>query len=171
MAFRRAGWARGIPPKGASLATAHMNPYTPLQSHRKSSMTFAKGKPVFILDDPQGTPWVMQAYGQLVDKTLTYDGLKDLAAKLGAATVYMNPTPQAARRHWVMDENWVYSVGETVDFAGVKSTWMASMKPEDMLSALNAGPYDPTEIRRRSQYLYKKAAPSSPRARRTERSG
>jgi hypothetical protein len=72
-------------PKGVSLASAHMNPYQPLQSHRKSSMTFEKGKPVFILDDPQGTPWVMQAFGQLVDKTLTYDGLKDLAAKLKPA--------------------------------------------------------------------------------------
>ncbi len=69
-------------PKGASLATAHMNPYQPLQSHRRSSMTFEKGKPVFILDDPEGTPWVMQAFGQLVDRTLTYEGLKDLAAKL-----------------------------------------------------------------------------------------
>ncbi len=69
-------------PKGASLATAHMNPYQPLQSHRRSTMTFDKGKPVFILDDPEGTPWVMQAYGQMVDKTLTYDGLKDLASKL-----------------------------------------------------------------------------------------
>ena len=59
-----------------------MNPYSPLQSHRKSSMTFVKGKPVFILQDPDGTPWVMQAWGQLIDKTLTYDRLKDLGAKL-----------------------------------------------------------------------------------------
>jgi hypothetical protein len=79
----QARWmGEGHLPKGASLASAHMNPYSPLQSHRKSSMTFAKGKPVFILEDPQGTPWVMQAWGQLIDKTLTYDGLKDLGAKL-----------------------------------------------------------------------------------------
>jgi hypothetical protein len=69
-------------PKGVALTSAHMNPYRPLQSHRKSSMTFEKGKPVFILDDPEGTPWVMQAYGQIIDKTLTYDGLKDLGSKL-----------------------------------------------------------------------------------------
>jgi hypothetical protein len=82
----QARWmGEGHLPKGASLATAHMNPYTPLQSHRKSSMTFGKGKPVFILDDPQGTPWVMQAFGQLVDKTLTYDALKDVASKLKPA--------------------------------------------------------------------------------------
>ena len=59
-----------------------MNPYSPLPSHRKSSMTFVQGKPVFILQDPDGTPWVMQAWGQLIDKTLTYDRLKDLGAKL-----------------------------------------------------------------------------------------
>jgi hypothetical protein len=41
-----------------------------------------KGKLVFILDDPDGVLWVMQAFGQLVDKTLTYDGLKDLGSKL-----------------------------------------------------------------------------------------
>lgn len=73
---------QGLLPKGVSLASAHMAPYSPLQSHRKSSMTFKKGRPVFILDDPQGTPWVMQAFGQLVDKSLTYDTLKDLGGKL-----------------------------------------------------------------------------------------
>lgn len=76
---------QGLMPKGVSLASAHMAPYTPLQSHRKSSMSFKKGQPVFILDDPQGTPWVMQAFGQLVDTTLTYDTLKDLGAKLKPA--------------------------------------------------------------------------------------
>ena len=82
----QARWmGQGLLPKGESLTTAHMNAYSPLQSHRKSSMTFQKGKPVFILDDPDGTPWVMQAWGQLVDKTLTYDGLKDLASKLKPA--------------------------------------------------------------------------------------
>ena len=79
----QARWfGEGHLPKGASLASAHMAAYTPLQSHRKSSMTFVAGKPVFILQDPEGTPWVMQAWGQLIDKTLTYDGLKDLGAKL-----------------------------------------------------------------------------------------
>lgn len=79
---------------------------------------------------------------------------KALAEKLAAASVYMNPTPQTARRHWVMDENWVYVVGETVDFDGVKATWMASMSPRQMLSA-TAAPYGPVEIHRQSKYLYK----------------
>lgn len=79
----QARWmGQGILPKGVALASAHMNPYSPLQSHRRSSMTFEKGKPVFILQDPEGTPWVMQAFGQLVDRSLTYDTLKDLGSKL-----------------------------------------------------------------------------------------
>jgi len=69
-------------PKGVTLKAAHMEPYKPLQSHRKSSMTFEKGKPVFILEDAEGTPWVMQAWGQLVDPSLTYDGLTNLGSKL-----------------------------------------------------------------------------------------
>jgi len=36
-------------PKGVSLKVAHMEPYQPLKSHRKSTFTFDKGKPVFNL--------------------------------------------------------------------------------------------------------------------------
>lgn len=82
----QARWmGEGRLPKGVALTSAHLNPYSPVQSHRKSSMTFEKGKPVFILEDAEGTPWVMQAFGQLIDKTLTYDGLKDLGSKLKPA--------------------------------------------------------------------------------------
>jgi len=73
---------QGLLPRGVSLAAAHMASYSPLQSHRRSSMTFRAGQPVFILDDPQGTPWVMQAFGQIVDTTLTYATLPSLAQKL-----------------------------------------------------------------------------------------
>ncbi len=72
-------------PKGATLKAAHLEPYKPIESHRKSSMTFEKGKPVFILEDAEGTPWVMQAFSQIVDPALTYDSLKDLGGKLKPA--------------------------------------------------------------------------------------
>jgi hypothetical protein len=78
---------------------------------------------------------------------------KALAAKLGAAFVYMNPTPQTARRRWVMDQVWV-RVGETVSFDGVAATWMALMTPKAMLADLNSGPYIPQEIHRATKYLY-----------------
>jgi len=56
--------------------------YKSVQSHRKSMMTFEKGKPVFVLDDPDGTSWVMQAYSGIVDSSITYDALKDIGSKL-----------------------------------------------------------------------------------------
>jgi len=48
-------------------------------------MTFEKGKPVSILDDPQGTPWVMQAFSHIVDSNLTYDELEKLGDTLKPA--------------------------------------------------------------------------------------
>ena len=49
-------------------------------------MTFEKGKPVSILDDPQGTPWVMQAFWDIVDSNLTNDQWEKLGghAETGA---------------------------------------------------------------------------------------
>ena len=82
---------------------------------------------------------------------------KALAAQLGALDVYMNPTPQTARRHWVMDQLWVYEVGETVDFDGVKANWVATMSPQQMKSAV-ANPYVGVTINRKSQYLYAKGS-------------
>lgn len=69
-------------PKGVELGKKGSTAYKPTQVHRKSTMTFEKGKPVFILDDPEGTPWVMQAFSKIVDPNLTYEQLADLATKL-----------------------------------------------------------------------------------------
>ena len=75
-------WGAGQLPKGVELKVAHMTPYHALKSHRKSTFTFEAGKPLFILDDPEGTPWVMQAYGKIIDPELTYEGLAKLAEKI-----------------------------------------------------------------------------------------
>lgn len=93
---------QGLLPKSVSFANAHMTPYSPLQSHRKSTFTFKKGKPVFILEDQEGTPWVMQAFGQIVDPSMTYEGLKDLGSKL-------KPPPGWKYRVAVLDEDLVVS--------------------------------------------------------------
>ena len=82
---------------------------------------------------------------------------KKLAAELGAEFVYMNPTPQTARRHWVMDQLWFFKVGESVDFHGVRATWAASMSPELMKGVLE-GDFVPGEIHRDSKYLYAKGS-------------
>lgn len=82
---------------------------------------------------------------------------KKLGERLGTKIVYLNPTPQTARRRWVMDENWVFSVGETVDFDGVAAIWMASMSPSMLLSTI-AAPMEPVQIHRLSKYLYRKGS-------------
>ena len=80
---------------------------------------------------------------------------KKLAAELGAEFVYMNPTPQTARRYWVMDQIWVFGVGETVDFHGIRATWMASMSPE-LLDGMLKSDFVPAEGYRENKYVYTK---------------
>jgi hypothetical protein len=80
-----------------------------------------------------------------------------LAGEIGAESVFLNPTPQSARRFWVMDEISDFSVGETVDFHGVKATWTASI-PSELLKDAIAAPYTPAEIHGESMYLYSKGA-------------
>jgi len=56
--------------------------YKKIIAVRSSVMGFDKGKPVFILEDPSGLPWVMQAYSMQVDRNLTYADLQNLGSKL-----------------------------------------------------------------------------------------
>ena len=49
--------------------------YQPITMGRASFITFQKGKPVFLLDDPDGTTWIMKNYQTGVDPTLTYADL------------------------------------------------------------------------------------------------
>ena len=67
---------KGIRPGSGSVS------YKTVNAVRNSTMTFDKGKPVYILDDPTGTTWVMQAYSMIVDPKLTYDDLPNLGSKL-----------------------------------------------------------------------------------------
>jgi len=91
-----------------------------------------------------------------VDKMAAIDP-KELASELGASFVYMNPTPQTARRHWVMDQLWLFKAGESVDFHGVQATWAASMSPE-LMKGMVKGDFVPGEIHRESMYLYAKGS-------------
>jgi len=56
--------------------------YKPTTVARGSHQGYVKGQTVFILDDPSGTPWIMQASSLIVDSKLTYDDLKTLDKKL-----------------------------------------------------------------------------------------
>jgi len=72
-------------PKNMKVGKKGSTAYKPTIGHRNSLMGFEKGKPLFILDDPDGNPWVMQAYSQIVDPNLTYDQLEKLGDKLKLA--------------------------------------------------------------------------------------
>jgi hypothetical protein len=57
-------------------------PYREQTIDRDTVYLFKAGRPVFMLEAPGGTRYVMQAYAGIVDKTLTYDRLPALGAKL-----------------------------------------------------------------------------------------
>jgi hypothetical protein len=81
---------------------------------------------------------------------------KALAQELGTAMVAKNPT-----RFWLMDEIWVYDVGETHDFDGVKATWMAKIEAKANPFAEEGKPfpsYKQNAIARNSKFLWKKGS-------------
>jgi hypothetical protein len=78
---------------------------------------------------------------------------KALTKAIGADWIILNP-----RRHWTMDEVWLFQIGDTYDFAGVKATWMGSTAPLEFLKAAG-GEYQPFETNRASRYLYQKGKP------------
>jgi hypothetical protein len=78
---------------------------------------------------------------------------KALAKQIRADRVFLNP-----RRHWTMDEAWLYNIGDTHDYDGVKATWMGSTRLWDFLKAAR-GEYKPFTTNRASKYLYQKGKP------------
>ena len=57
-------------------------PYREQTINRDTIYTFKAGRPVFMLEAADGSRYVMQAYAQIVDKTLNYADLPALGAKL-----------------------------------------------------------------------------------------
>jgi hypothetical protein len=57
-------------------------PFREQTINRDTVYTFKAGRPVFMLEAADGSRYAMQAYAQIVDKTLTYDDLPGLGAKL-----------------------------------------------------------------------------------------
>ncbi len=59
--------------------------YKPTVVARHSKFLWLKGSQVYLLRDPDGKAWIMQAYTNLVDKTLTAADLPKLGGKLKVA--------------------------------------------------------------------------------------
>ena len=56
--------------------------YKPLYFKRNSTITFEKGKPVFLLKDAEGKTWVYKNYTTAMDPTLMYKDLPNLDKRL-----------------------------------------------------------------------------------------
>ena len=56
--------------------------YKPTVVARHSKFLWLKGSQVYLLQDQNGKVWIMQAYTNMVDKTLTQAGLPSLGSKL-----------------------------------------------------------------------------------------
>jgi hypothetical protein len=82
----KARWvARVVIPKGVDLEREGSTAYAPTTVERKTQFGFDKGKPVFILDDPDGQSWVMKSCGLIVDPTMSYEKLMTLGERLRPA--------------------------------------------------------------------------------------
>jgi hypothetical protein len=57
-------------------------PYRERKIDRDTRYVFEAGKPVFLLVAPDGKRYAMQAYAQMIDKSLSYDDLPRLGARL-----------------------------------------------------------------------------------------
>jgi len=73
-------------PKDIDLHKKGSSAYKPTTVARKSKMGFSKGQPIFMLEDADGMPWVMQAYSNIVAPNLTYEELQMLDKKLQLPT-------------------------------------------------------------------------------------
>ncbi len=60
----------GIIPKDADVSKPGWLTYRKSPVEKKTELTFSKGKPIFIIDDENGKPWVMKAYRDAYDQTL-----------------------------------------------------------------------------------------------------
>ncbi len=66
---------------GGTVAAAQV-PFTPHTVSRQAVFTFAAGRQVYELVDPDGIVWVMQTYSQIKDPTLSMADLPGLASRL-----------------------------------------------------------------------------------------
>jgi len=74
-----------------------------------------------------------------------------LAKETGSRKVWLNPT-----RWWMMDEFYVYEVGDVRSFGDVKAVWMGVVGTEAMMKATVEGFFFAGRIFRNNKYVYQK---------------
>jgi hypothetical protein len=64
------------------LESMNPSPYSLNRVDRKAVFVFDAGREIYELVEPGGRRWVMQTWSQMVDPTLSLNGLPDLASRL-----------------------------------------------------------------------------------------
>jgi hypothetical protein len=110
-------------PKGFNLEKEGSTAYTPTTIERKTQFGFDKGKPVFILDDPDGKPWVMKSCGLIVDETMSYEKLETLGERLKPGEGWTYRVQELEEELILKPESGVAGIvqdelGNTYDLAG-----------------------------------------------------
>jgi hypothetical protein len=100
---------------GVNLQEKGGTAYKPTTIERKTEFGFSTGKPVFILDDPQGKSWVMKSAGLIVDPGQNFDQLKDLGGRL-------KPAPGWKFRVQVLEEDLILRP-EAASPASCRTSW------------------------------------------------
>lgn len=90
------------------------SPFTPVTVLRDNTWIFNAGEEVYELIDPEGTPYVMQAYAQIVDPTLTEADLPELGSRIA------------------LPEGWVYRARTLIDELRVVATGEATVVQDDL---------------------------------------
>jgi hypothetical protein len=78
----KAHWVMWFPIPETILKGSMENPYGVMDALRDTSMVIRKGSRAYILDDPQGTTWVMKSASLIVDPNQKFEDLKDLGSRL-----------------------------------------------------------------------------------------
>lgn len=58
-------------------------PYTTTTIARKSAFGFSRGKPIYLLDDPEGNIWVMKSVSPAVNPENTFERIGEIGTRLG----------------------------------------------------------------------------------------
>lgn len=81
----KATWVGKLSLKGMDLKHKGGTAYKLTTIEHKTPFGFRQGKPLFILDDPEGKPWVMKSCGLIIDPTMSYEQLEALGSRLKSA--------------------------------------------------------------------------------------
>jgi hypothetical protein len=82
----KARWVMWFPIPDEIRKGSTENSYKVMTAHRNTSMGIRKGSRVYILDDPEGKPWVMKSASLIKDPNQKFEDLKDLGSRLKLPT-------------------------------------------------------------------------------------